>query len=43
MTTEDNINEASLTLSVSSQENRMMKINNFHEVVQSKNTGFAGL
>ena len=37
LTTEDNINEAPLTWSVSPWKNRMMKIKNFHRVGQSNN------
>ena len=37
LTTEDNINEAPLTWSVSPWKNRMMEIKNFHRVGQSNN------
>ena len=43
ITTEDNINEAPLTWSVLPRKNWTMKIKNFHGVVQSNNTVFAGL
>ena len=43
VTADDNINEVPLSRSVSPLKNRMMKINNFHRVVQSNNTIFAGL
>ena len=43
LTTEDNIDKAPLTWFVSPRKNQMMKIKNFHRVVQSKNTIFAGL
>ena len=43
VTTEDKINEAPLTWPVSPRKNRMIKIKNFHGVLQSNNTIFAGL
>ena len=43
LTTEDNINEVPLTWSVSPRKNWMMQVKNFHGVIQSNNTVFAGL
>ena len=40
--TEDNVNEALLTWSVSPPENQMMKIKYFFGAIQSYNTVFAG-